>query len=369
MAAAAAPTSPFSSFNSAQSSAEVRGMIQPTLAPGPIPFSIAPALYASPPISPFDSQSQKENINITDEQGSRDPQLFASGDATLSTAHVPLFPQDSQESAHQEAITRHMHSDSYVNSKVTMPTRQEYLATLETLTFVSSMQRQYTKDPKAWWIQERKYDQVYSNARKAREAREAREAQAKAAGIVKRGIAKGLAPAPSTRGVLALPRLQPRPPRVTKPKRTPKTQILHSFDSSPDFSSPKPPRQATSRDDTDYNSLPDYSPPLNTLPQGNIKVLKVDWKGTALDLENDPDRHLLHEAEVHLASILRLNCATYLCSKRRIFLARVEAMKKGKEFRKTDAQQACKIDVNKASKLWGAYEKVGWFRPQYFVGR
>jgi hypothetical protein len=339
-------------------------MIPPTLAPGPIPFSTAPALYASPPISPFDSQSQKENINITDEQGSRDPPLFASGDATLPTAHVPLFPQDSQESEHQEAVTRHMQSDEYVNSNTAMPTRDEYLTAI---TFVSSMQAQYSKSPRAWWLQERKFDQVYDNARKERLEREAREAQAKAAGVEKRSIAKGLAPAPSSRGVMALPRLQPRPPRVTKPKRTPKTQIIHSFDSSPDFSSPKPPRQATSRDDTDYNSLPDYSPPLNTLPSGNSKSLKVDWKGAPLNLDNDPDRHLLHEAELTLASTLRLNCATYLCSKRRIFQARVEAMKKGKEFRKTDAQQACKIDVNKASKLWGAYEKVGWFRPQYFA--
>ena len=85
-----------------------------------------------------------------------------------------------------------------------------------------------------------------------------------------------------------------------------------------------------------------------------------------LDLSNDPDRHLLHEAEVNLAATLRLSCATYLCSKRRIFQARIEALRIGKEFRKTDAQQACKIDVNKASKLWSAYEKVGWFRKEYF---
>jgi hypothetical protein len=74
----------------------------------------------------------------------------------------------------------------------------------------------------------------------------------------------------------------------------------------------------------------------------------------------------LHEAEVNLAATLRLNCATYLCSKRRVFQARIEALRIGKEFRKTDAQQACKIDVNKASKLWQSYDKVGWFNPDYF---
>jgi hypothetical protein len=95
-------------------------------------------------------------------------------------------------------------------------------------------------------------------------------------------------------------------------------------------------------------------------------VLKVDWKGQVLDLSYDPHRHWLHEAEVKLAASLRLSCATYLCSKRRIFQARLDAMRIGKEFRKTDAQQACKIDVNKASKLWTAYDKVGWFNPSFF---
>jgi predicted DNA-binding ribbon-helix-helix protein len=94
--------------------------------------------------------------------------------------------------------------------------------------------------------------------------------------------------------------------------------------------------------------------------------LKADWKGQVLDLSADPDKHLLHEAEVNLAATLRLSCAVYLSSKRRIFMARVACLSRGKDFRKTDAQQACKIDVNKASKLWQSFDKVGWFNPDYF---
>jgi hypothetical protein len=85
-----------------------------------------------------------------------------------------------------------------------------------------------------------------------------------------------------------------------------------------------------------------------------------------LDLSNDPDRPLLAQNELSLAATLRLSCAIYLSSKRRIFEARVKALKIGKEFRKTDAQQACKIDVNKASKLWTAYERVGLFDNKHF---
>ena len=116
---------------------------------------------------------------------------------------------------------------------------------------------------------------------------------------------------------------------------------------------------APNREDKDFASLEDLAPPVNTLP-AKPNSLKVDWKGNVLDLSNDPNRHLLHPDELILASNLRLDCATYLTSKRRIFLRRLECARIGKEFRKTDAQQACKIDVNKASKLWQAYERVGW---------
>ncbi|KAK8099068.1 SWIRM domain-containing protein [Apiospora kogelbergensis] len=52
-----------------------------------------------------------------------------------------------------------------------------------------------------------------------------------------------------------------------------------------------------------------------------------------------------------LAANLRLDCATYLTSKRRMFMKRLNCLRIGKDFGKTDTQQACKINVNKASKL------------------
>jgi hypothetical protein len=123
---------------------------------------------------------------------------------------------------------------------------------------------------------------------------------------------------------------------------------------------PAPRRAAApNRVDVDFNALEDYCPPRDSLPN-KPNCLKVEWKGGPTDLSDDPDRHLLHPDEVMLASILRLSCATYLTSKRRIFIRRLECLRIGKDFRRTDAQQACKIDVNKASKLWAAFDKVGW---------
>jgi hypothetical protein len=95
-----------------------------------------------------------------------------------------------------------------------------------------------------------------------------------------------------------------------------------------------------------------YCSPLSSLPD-NPNSLRVEWRGVPLDLTDHP--HILDSDEVMLARNLRLDSATYLTSKRRIFIKRI-----GKEFHKTDAQQACKIDVNNASKLCQAFEKVGW---------
>lgn len=121
--------------------------------------------------------------------------------------------------------------------------------------------------------------------------------------------------------------------------------------------------------DVNYNSIPDYAPPTSTLPTGNPHILQVHWPQKAtVDLSNDPDRHMLHEAELQLVTSLNLSCAKYLCTKRRIFQARLKALQEGREFKKTDCQNACKIDINKVSKICGAFEKVGWFDKKYFLG-
>ena len=67
---------------------------------------------------------------------------------------------------------------------------------------------------------------------------------------------------------------------------------------------------------------------------------------------------LLTPAEYAVAGELRLHAQQYLANKRRMFGKRLWCLKSGKNFTKTSAQNACNIDVNKASKLWEAYEKV-----------
>lgn len=117
--------------------------------------------------------------------------------------------------------------------------------------------------------------------------------------------------------------------------------------------------------DLNISQIEDYSPSVDLLPPG--RSLRAEWKGAPMDLSQDPDVHLLHPAEVHLASVLRLPAEVYLDSKRRLFAEKVHRLRQGLLFRRTDSQKACRIDVNKASRLFGAFEKVGWLNDEHFT--
>lgn len=310
----------------------------------------------SPPVTPYTGNKKRkshvsEQIDSDVVGSSTDPVLFPRNDpvadvATDEPLFGPMLPPTA-EALIEQHINTHM---ARFDNKLNKPTRDEYLLALSCVPIVST---QYNRNPVAW----------------AKEERETLERQLAMMNRCRPGALeaklKRIAPAPTKKAVTSQPRVQ-RAPRVKRtPRSTPKHKALDSFVSSVPQISKAPRAIGTNRDDTDYNSLEDLSPPISTLG-GNAKALKADWKGQMLDLSNDPDRHLLSPAELNLAATLRLSCATYLCSKRRIFEARVRALNVGKEFRKTDAQQACKIDVNKASKLWTAYERVGWFDPELF---
>lgn len=116
--------------------------------------------------------------------------------------------------------------------------------------------------------------------------------------------------------------------------------------------------------DMEPQDLPDYTISADLLPSG--KVLRAEWKGTPMDLTKDPNYSKIHPAEVNLAATLRLSVELYLDSKKRLFAEKVHRFKQGLPFRRTDSQKACRIDVNKASRLFMAYEKVGWLDDSNF---
>ncbi|KAF3920722.1 hypothetical protein AA313_de0203832 [Arthrobotrys entomopaga] len=146
-----------------------------------------------------------------------------------------------------------------------------------------------------------------------------------------------------------------------------KEKIRINRNSDNKITKPKFSRQSkpvtTTRKDIHFSTVEDVTPSVDLLPD-NPRCLHVDWSGAPLDISNDPDRHLLHKAEQHLASTLKLSCGQYLTQKRLIFLERVTRLRTGNPvFSRTHAQQVCHIDVNKASRLFAAFEKVGWLSP------
>ncbi|TLD07745.1 hypothetical protein PgNI_10958 [Pyricularia grisea] len=165
-----------------------------------------------------------------------------------------------------------------------------------------------------------------------------------------------IAPRPTTQDILH-PAYSSQPLKRTV-KATAKKVESDSLDAK---------KQPTTRADKDFESIPDFSPPLSSLDGQKPGCMKVEWRGQHMDLSRDPLVGLLHKEEVLLAGCIRVDCATYLTAKRRIFQRRLECMMQPKEFRKTDAQQACHIDVNKASKMWQAFEKVGWLDAKWMV--
>ena len=321
-------------------------------------------ILLSPPVSPWtknmdniDGTSNKVEMVAKNVGSIRDPVLYPDHH---HEEVIPLFPSSPERLYAEELVNKHMacHMNQF-EKKVNQPTRDEYLLALS---FVSNVSRAYNQNPGAYLKRVRdESDTYYSQAKRIC----ARPGITSTPNIK---IAPIVVPKAPRRPVITV---RPPKPPFTRVKRIPKTSPMDQLLELPDGGRSGTPevRLAGQKrpEDVDYSALPDFCPSLSTLPVGNPKVLKTDWaSNNPLNLSKDPDRHLLHEAEINLASTLRLSCATYLCSKRRIFEGRVKAFKIGREFRKTDAQQACKIDVNKASKLWMAYDKVGWFNKAHF---
>lgn len=329
----------------------------------------------SPPISPFAKTGTNISPTPTLSSPVRDPILFPHLEMS-SSSPAPLFgpspaaarfDQMSSNAApaaqgvvEQRVVDEHVAARPANLFQQTLPPRREdYVLALS---FKSDVMRLYLADPHGWLRHNR--EQLKSDRKTAAAARRTR------ARLMPQPLAKSHGklvhtqqPIRSNASRVQKPTVKAKEPREPKPTGRPMRTNPGSARSALRISSTPEPRVRTvapNREDKDFTALPDYSPPVTSLPKNKPNSLKVDWKGNALDLSRDPYAHLLHPDELSLAAMLRLDCATYLTSKRRIFDRRLDCARKNKEFRKTDAQQACKIDVNKASKLWQAFEKVGW---------
>ncbi|KHN94437.1 SWIRM domain-containing protein [Metarhizium album ARSEF 1941] len=302
-------------------------------------------LPMSPPISPYSKPISTTSAApaTPHSQAIKDPVLYPVDEhSPTSPPQPPLFAPAELE--HQRIVDEHVRARSQsIFSGVAPPKREDYELVL---TFRSQVMKHFTTNRRGWLRKERALLEADRRA----------------------GAQRYYTIMPA-KPIAAKPPRSQRTDRVSKPHAAPRpirtnTTMVGTTPARPagrTSATPEPSRRvvAPNREDKDFHSLPDYCPPLNSLPNRS-NCLKVDWKGQPIDLSSDAHAALLHPDELLLAGNLRLDCATYLTSKRRIFERRLQCLRTGKEFRKTDAQQACKIDVNKASKLWTAFEKVGW---------
>ena len=319
-------------------------------------------LPMSPPVSPYSKSiaNPSESPATPPAQTVSDPVLYPVEDGqTPSPPQAPLFAPHELED-HQRLVDFHLRNRS--SGAFELPTREQYHLVL---TFKSQVMKHYKANPKSWLRKERALLEADRRAGAHRY--------------------HAIVPAKPKPFIAAKPSRTQRADRVTKPHAVTSGSVAprpirsggpgagantsanpgkRSF--SRTSATPEPSRRATApnREDKDFDSIVDYCPPVSSLPD-RPNSLKVEWKGQPIDLSSDPHAKMLHPDEVLLAGNLRLDCATYLTSKRRIFERRLQCLRVGKEFRKTDAQQACKIDVNKASKLWTAFDRVGWLDARW----
>lgn len=310
-------------------------------------------LPMSPPVSPYSKPIQPASTTapITPPNHMvKDPVLYPADEPSPSSPPQPPLFARAEIEQHQRIVDNHVRARSAsIFGQVNPPQREDYELAL---TFKSQVMKHFTSNPKKWLRKERAFLEA---DRKAGSQRYHSILPAKPISAPK--------PARMRTDRVSKPHPPPRAPRnsVSAGSGSPPGGAVVRPAKHRTSATPEPSRRivAPNREDKDFDSLPDFCPPLNSLPS-RANSLKVDWKGQPIDLSGDPNAGLLHPDEVLLAGNLRLDCATYLTSKRRIFDRRLQCLRTGKEFRKTDAQQACKIDVNKASKLWTAFDKVGW---------
>lgn len=328
----------------------------------------------SPPESPGIATF---NYPSTTAVTTRDPILYPSSQAFSASTAPPLFTQAKQDRLHEdvdmhveEAVEKHMRDSPRYLFEV-LPAKEDYeLAAAVCL--VSKLGECYNANQRRWCRQQRELLKADNQARANRRQREKQELRASLAVRLDKHpapIQPRASPPVNDEIRVSGKALKPhRPSRVTKPASVEPKLRRPSNESHPKpASSPRStPDASPSADGKDrhFSSFPDYSPPLNTLPD-KPSYYKVEWKGPPSDLTDDPYRHLLHPREIPLAETLKLDGALYLAAKRRFFIRRLECARIKKPFRKTDAQQACRIDVNKASRLWTVYDRVGWLDERW----
>lgn len=326
----------------------------------------------SPPISPYTHDMSNAADNTPHAPASTDPILYPA--ATPEVSQAPLF-REGNDHVVEKSIQSYISLRSPAQfSSITPPSKEDYK-------LVASFQMSMKMG-----------DVIFSNASKwgPKIVQETKDLNRRITEARSKPRVRGARPPQPTTPSTYLhirPAAKPQPTRA-QPSRSGAGRNIGQHEDAITLSvspprpvqkpvggvkkakaaSPQPKQRVkpVKREEHSYDEVPDFTPPLSTIPNEPGCMKPRLWNGAHLDLSNDPLRHLLHKEELRMISELRVDCATYLSCKRRIFVfATYLRRKSGKEFKKTNAQQACHIDVNKASRIHEVFDNLGWFDAKW----
>lgn len=89
-------------------------------------------------------------------------------------------------------------------------------------------------------------------------------------------------------------------------------------------------------------------------------IIHVIASTAPLDIASYPYYNLLSTPEAKAASKLRLEPAQYITVKRRLMEGERIRQEQGLWLRRTEAQQLCRVDVNKVGALMMWFRELGW---------
>jgi hypothetical protein len=119
--------------------------------------------------------------------------------------------------------------------------------------------------------------------------------------------------------------------------------------------------------DSSLSDIPDFEPSLKDLTTENVEeILEQVGISEANSLKDDDSLELIEDSEIPVIAALRLTPLQYLDTKRRLFAEKARKCYLSETFKKTDAQKACRIDVNKASKLYEVFHLSGLLEDELF---
>ena len=372
----------------------LKEVLQQPMSPSTSPYA-APQPYRAPsssyPISTPLASRTNGNAYADNYAGTADPQLFSDRVNAPMYRDQPLFPSSDGRKARRLPTTTSITSRTRKHAPQQAPLPSLLEPRREGL---GGVWARVATDPMQWFRDRRDEDAVYwpSTGRAQRIERvvlDHRPTSQDTGAVATRPLRDGVGgqdspmqaprgtkrprgPGSGHSGVRSSPREQPASSffdtvldnYVDKtPRQTPRKTSL----SAPAAKKAKP---SVAEPDRAYEWYNDTTPDVATLDKG-IKFT-ASWSGKPLNLDHDPDRSLLHDEEIRLASKLALTCARYLYLKRRFYAGRLEFARKSQLYNINAAQQQCKgqdafgivgADVNKTSSMWKAFNSVGWLEP------